>query len=81
MKYPGIYSFHVYIVTNITKSVLYIGVTNDLERRVKEHKSGEGSDFTSNYKLFDLVYFEFISDIVTAIKREKQLKIGTASGR
>ncbi|HXB40602.1 MAG TPA: GIY-YIG nuclease family protein [Bacteroidia bacterium] len=64
----------VYIMTNINRTTFYIGVTNDLERRVKEHKSGEGSEFTSQYKLFVLVYYEKISDIKTAIKREKQLK-------
>lgn len=46
---------------------------NNLERRVREHKSFEGSGFTSRYNLTHLVYYE-ISDIVTAIKREKQLK-------
>ena len=63
----------VYIMSNKNRTTFYIGVTNDLERRVREHRAG-GSVFTSKYNLFDLVYFEIISDIVTAIAREKQLK-------
>jgi putative endonuclease len=55
-------------------TTFYIGVTNNLERRVAEHKSGEGSIFTSKYNLDYLVYYEMITDIKTAIKREKQLK-------
>jgi putative endonuclease len=61
-------------MSNKTRTTLYIGVTNDLERRVREHKNGTGSEFTSKYKLFDLLYYEHISDISTAIQREKQLK-------
>lgn len=64
----------VYIMSNKNTTTFYVGVTNDLERRVKEHKSGKGSDFTSKYQLTYLLYYETISDINTAIKREKQLK-------
>jgi putative endonuclease len=64
----------VYIMSNQYRTVLYIGVTNDLERRVWEHCSGEGGDFTRKYQAHHLVYYEAISDIKTAIKREKQLK-------
>lgn len=64
----------IYIMSNKNLTTFYIGVTNDLERRVKEHKDGEGSEFTSKYNLHHLVYYEIISDIKTAIKREKQLK-------
>ena len=64
----------IYIMSNKNLTTFYIGVTNDLERRVKEHKSGEGSTFTSKYNLDYLVYYEIISDIKTAIRREKQLK-------
>ena|SRR5690606_15180507 len=63
----------VYIMSNYQRTTFYIGVTNNLERRVREHRSGMGN-FTSEYKLYYLVYFEIISDIGTAIRREKQLK-------
>ena len=64
----------IYIMSNKNITTFYIGVTNDLERRVKEHKNGNGSEFTSKYKLTHLVYYEMISDIDKAIQREKQLK-------
>jgi putative endonuclease len=54
--------------------VLYTGVTNDLERRASEHKSGAGSRFTARYHVSELVYFEEHSDINVAIDREKQIK-------
>jgi putative endonuclease len=64
----------VYIMSNKNRTTLYIGVTNDLERRVLEHKSGKGSVFTSKYKLTDLLYFEQIDGFQNAINCEKQLK-------
>ena len=54
--------------------MLYIGVTNDLERRVREHKSGLIPGFTKQYNCGKLVYYEVFSDINQAIDREKQLK-------
>jgi len=54
--------------------VLYTGVTNDLERRVAEHKSGVGSHFTARYRVRELVYFEEFGNIDDAIEREKQIK-------
>ncbi len=53
---------------------MYIGVTNDIEARIWEHKKGEGSFFTKKYKLTDLMYFEPIPGMQEAINREKQLK-------
>jgi len=64
----------VYIMSNEYRTVLYIGVTDNIERRAWEHKNGKGSAFTKKYKAHYLVYYEVISDIKTAIKREKQLK-------
>jgi len=65
---------YVYIMSNKNRTTFYIGVTNNLEKRVSEHRSGKGSEFTSKYNLSDLVYYELIPDIEEAIKREKQLK-------
>ena len=65
---------YVYIMSNFTRTVLYTGVTNDLERRVKEHKLGIGSTFTKKYNCKYLVYFERMQDIKQAIRREKQIK-------
>jgi len=53
---------------------LYTGVTNNLERRVEEHKSGQGSKFTSRYHFDRCVYYELFDLIVEAIEREKQVK-------
>ena len=65
---------YVYILTNKVNSVLYIGVTNDLKRRVYEHKQEQIDGFTKKYHITKLVYFEHFSDPYTAISREKQLK-------
>ena len=67
-------TYYTYIMSSRNNSTLYIGVTNDLERRVTEHKSGSGSVFTRKYHCHKLVYFETFSDIDQAIAREKQLK-------
>ncbi|GAP39400.1 GIY-YIG nuclease family protein [Flexilinea flocculi] len=69
--------YYVYIMTNSHNTVLYIGVTNNIQRRVIEHKSGKGSYFTSKYHLTKLVYFETSSDVYAAISREKQIKAGS----
>ena len=67
----------VYIMTNAHNTVLYTGVTNDLQRRVLEHKFGKGSKFASKYNVTKLVYFECSDDVNTAIFREKQIKAGS----
>ena len=64
----------VYIMANNYRTVLYVGVTNHLYRRVLEHKDGVGSRFTSKYNCNSLIYFEFFWDIRHAISREKQIK-------
>ncbi|MBN1249317.1 MAG: GIY-YIG nuclease family protein [Anaerolineae bacterium] len=65
--------YYVYIMTNHSRT-LYTGVTNNLERRVGEHRSGTGSKFTSKYQITQLVYYESFSDVRQAIAREKQIK-------
>jgi len=66
--------YYIYIMTNIANKILYIGVTNDLIRRVYEHRNGLIDGFTKKYKLHKLVYFEQYSDIKLALQREKNLK-------
>lgn len=65
---------YVYILSNIERTTLYIGVTTNLNQRVWNHKQGKGSKFTSKYKLTILLYAEEFESISDAISREKQLK-------
>lgn len=65
---------YVYIMTNKTNSTLYIGVTSDLVKRIYEHKNALVDGFTKKYNLKKIVFYEVHSDIMEAIKREKQLK-------
>ena len=65
--------YFVYIMTN-NSGTLYIGVTNNLERRVYEHKQGDTPSFTQRYKTARLVYYESTPDAQSAIQREKQIK-------
>jgi putative endonuclease len=67
----------VYIMTNNGNQVLYTGVTNNIVRRVIEHKTKCNSGFTCRYNVNKLVYFEVIADSKSAIKREKQIKAGS----
>ena len=68
------YNFWIYIVTNLHESVFYVGMTNDLARRVTEHRSGEVPGFTSAYRCRKLIYYEHCTDVQDAMAREKQLK-------
>ena len=65
--------YYVYIITNRSRT-LYIGVTNDLERRVYEHKSGTVEGFTKRYNMSRLVYFDSTTSVESAITRENDLK-------
>ena len=66
--------YYVYILTNTNNHVMYIGITNNLQRRVYEHKTGVFEGFTKKYRVHKLVYYENCHDVNDAIRREKQLK-------
>lgn len=66
--------YYIYILTTKSNSALYIGVTNDLKLRSLEHKNEQVRGFTSKYHVTKLVYYEVFTNILKAIKREKQLK-------
>jgi putative endonuclease len=70
-------SYFVYIMTNKGNNVLYTGMTNDLKRRVYEHKMKRIEGFTKKYNCTKLVYYEIYSDSYNAIVREKQIKAGS----
>lgn len=70
-------SYYVYIMTNKPNGTLYVGVTNDIEKRLWEHRNGRGSKFVQRYNLHRLVCVEETGDVVSAIEREKQLKAGS----
>jgi len=65
--------YYVYIATNVSKT-LYTGVTNNLERRMDEHKRRMGSKFAAKYNITRLAYYEVYTDVREAIAREKQIK-------
>ncbi|MBR6680497.1 MAG: GIY-YIG nuclease family protein [Clostridia bacterium] len=66
--------YSIYILSNKTNTTVYIGFTNDLQRRILEHRQGQGNGFTKRYHVYKLVYFEEYSNVNDAIAREKQLK-------
>jgi putative endonuclease len=68
-------TFYVYILASKRNGTLYIGMTNDLERRIYEHKQDVNSGFTKWYGIHTLVYYEVFDDVYDAIYREKQLKL------
>ncbi len=65
---------YIYILSNKNRTVLYIGVTANLIRRITQHKEAKKESFTKRYNIHDLLYYETFTDITLAIKREKQLK-------
>jgi len=73
--------YYIYILTNEHCTVLYVGVTNDLARRVWEHKNSFVDSFTTRYKVSRLVYYEVCEDVTGAIEREKQIKAGSRADK
>ncbi|MBN2223488.1 MAG: GIY-YIG nuclease family protein [Deltaproteobacteria bacterium] len=73
--------YYVYIMTNRTNTVLYTDVTNNLKRRVHEHKEKTVEGFTKKYNVTKLVYYEITESVETAIFREKQIKDGSRSNK
>ena len=66
--------YYVYILTTCTNGFVYTGVTNDLSRRLHEHRAGQTDSFTKKYRVSKLVYYEEYYEVNDAIAREKQLK-------
>ena len=71
--------YYIYLMTNDNNTVIYTGVTNDLKRRVYEHKEKLVKGFTKKYNIDKLVYYEVCGDVIAAISREKQIKAGSRS--
>ena len=78
MKPLGLHNYFVYIVTNKNKTVLYVGVTNNLQKRLQQHFENSSTfytkTFTGKYNIYNLLYYERYDDIRQAIAREKELK-------
>jgi putative endonuclease len=70
----GSKTYYVYLLTNWNNKVMYVGVTNNLERRIHEHKQKLIKGFTEKYNVSKLVYFEETQDVTAALEREKQIK-------
>ena len=66
--------YAVYILTNTSNKVMYVGVTGNLERRLAQHKEKSVSGFTAKYRVDRLVYYELTNDVLSAIAREKEVK-------
>ena len=71
---PKDHQYYVYFLTNKNNKVMYVGVTNDLRRRIHEHQNKKIKGFSQKYNLTKLVYFEETTDINSAITREKEIK-------
>ena len=65
---------YVYIMSNKNRNVFYVGLTNNIERRIFEHRTGKGSKFCKKYLIEELLYFEETENMISAIAREKNLK-------
>ncbi|MGD0037346.1 MAG: GIY-YIG nuclease family protein [Bacteroidota bacterium] len=68
------YNYFVYVLMSWNNKVMYIGMTNDLERRLYEHKNKFVKEFTARYNIHKLVYYEHTTDVYQAIAREKEIK-------
>ena len=73
--------YYVYILASRRHGTLYIGITNSLQKRLQEHRTGKGSSFVKAYGIHRLVYVEFYERADEAIAREKQLKRWSVTGR
>ena len=78
---PKAHLYFVYMLTNKGNTVIYIGVTNDVQRRIWEHKQGIYKGFTKKYACNKLVYYEEYQWVQDAIAREKQLKAGSRQNK
>ena len=67
-------TYYVYILATSQNAMIYVGVTNDMARRLAEHQKGEQEGFTKRFQMHKLVYYESFADVRNAIDREKQLK-------
>jgi len=69
-------NYYVYITTNEAKTVLYVGITRNLKKRIREHfqNRGDPKSFTGRYYCYNLIYFEYFSAVSAAIEREKEIK-------
>lgn len=70
-------SYYVYLITNWNNKVIYVGVTNNLKRRIYEHRNSIHNGFKKKYSVYKLVYFEVCDEIEGALFREKQIKAGS----
>jgi len=71
---PKEHNYYVYLLTNKNNGVMYVGVTNNLIRRIDEHRNKRVKGFTEKYNVYKLVYFEETNDIGSALAREKEIK-------
>jgi putative endonuclease len=70
------HNYYIYITTNVSKTTLYVGVTNNLQMRMYQHLQNKGNNktFAGRYHCYNLIYWEYFSDIKVAILREKEIK-------